>query len=64
MKDVSQGGDHPNRSFDPAKISLFSLLEGRSFALDDDILAWTYRSKPWKKASTVKDGLCSTAHTR
>lgn len=51
VKDNSQGGNHPNRGFDPIKISLFSLLWSRNFALDDDILAWVYCSKPWRKAS-------------
>lgn len=51
VKDVSQGGDHPNRGFNPMKISLFSLLSTRNFVLDDDVLAWVHCSKPWQKAS-------------
>lgn len=51
VKDVSQGGDNPNRGFNPMKISLFSLLSTRNFILDDDVLAWVYCSKPWQKAS-------------
>lgn len=66
VKDVSQGGNHPNRGFDPGKISLFSLLEAHNFALDDDILAWTYCSKPWKKASDMRISKTdvSSAHTQ
>ena len=53
VKDASQGGDHPKRGFEPMKISLFSLLSSRNFALDDDVLAWVHCCKPWQKASGI-----------
>lgn len=53
VKDASQGGNHPNRGYNPMKISLFSLVSSRNFVLDDDVLAWVYCSKPWPKASGV-----------
>ena len=52
-KDASQGGDHPIRGFSPMKISLFSLLAGSNFVLDDNVLAWVYCCKTLHKASYV-----------
>ena len=53
VRDASQGGDNPNRGYDPAKISLFSLLSAQKFVLGDQVLAWVYCSKPWSKASQI-----------
>ncbi len=59
-KDISQGGDHPIRGFDPTKISLFSLLAAGNFVLDDDVLAWVYCSKSWQKAGCVLNASLGT----
>lgn len=45
IRDQSQGGDNPNRSYNPCKVSLFSLLETEKFAIHDKILACAYCSK-------------------
>lgn len=53
VKDVSQGGDHPIRGFDPRKISLFSYLGRRDFILDDDVLTLVHCSKNWTKVTHI-----------
>ena len=53
-KDASQGGNHPIRGFNPSKISLFSLLAGSNFVLDDNVLAWVYCSKTLHKESNFE----------
>ena len=58
VRDVSQGGNDLKRSFNPMKISIFSLLSSADFVLDDDILAWAYSSKPWQKASGSHSSAC------
>lgn len=58
VRDVSQGGNDPKRGFNPIKISIFSLLSSADFMLDDDVLAWAYCSKPWRKASESRSSAC------
>lgn len=63
VKDVSQGGNHPNRGFHPSKISLFSLLVKRNFSLDDDVLVWTYCSKCNRVSGLVRKLPFCIAHS-
>ena len=49
-RDFSKGGNHPIRAFNPTKVSLFSLLAGSNYMIDDNVLAWVYCSKTWHKA--------------
>lgn len=52
-RDFSKGGNHPIRGFNPAKISLFSLLAETNYVLDDNVLAWIYCSKTLRKVSNL-----------
>ena len=55
MPDSSQGGNRWSRSFDPKKISLFSLLAGGASVLDDEVLVWVYLPKEKRHRYQDKD---------
>ncbi|TAQ87622.1 hypothetical protein B7494_g4046 [Chlorociboria aeruginascens] len=55
VADSSHGGNNANRSFNPAKVSLFSLLAESQCIFDDKILAWVYLPKNKRKKYQAKD---------
>lgn len=55
VPDSSQGGNRWSRSFDPKKISLFSLLAGGASVIDDEVLVWVYLPKEKRHRYQDKD---------